>query len=171
MNARRDGTHLLGHAASKLPPDACLHRQDDVVHLDLGDAGASGVFCVDLGIRQDLRGVAVCELEELVEDARLGVLNTGGRGEEERDCSGGGRECLRRCLVALQSGHVLVSDNKSCGNYTSYYSIRLKGNNREETVQLKNEVRRDLEYNLKSPLISSINRTSISIQDVFFCTF
>ena len=51
------------------------------------------------------------KLEELMENARLGILNGGGRSEEEGDRSGCWRKCFRGRLDALRSRHVRVKEN------------------------------------------------------------
>lgn len=54
-------THLLWDPASKLPPNASLHREHDILHLDL--SRPSRMFRVHKRIRKNLRCVPVREFE------------------------------------------------------------------------------------------------------------
>ena len=84
--------HLLGHAAAKLPAHACLDGECDVVHIDL--PGMACMLGVDARVGEDLGRVAVRKLEQLVDDARLNVLDGRGSGEKERDGPRGGGQTV-----------------------------------------------------------------------------
>lgn len=84
--------HLFGDAPAELPADAGLHGEDDVVHVDL--ARPPRVLGVDERVGEHLRRVAVRELEQLVQHARLCVLYRRCGREQERDRPRGRREVV-----------------------------------------------------------------------------
>jgi hypothetical protein len=70
---QREARDLLGDSAAKLPADTGLDCEHDVVHFYL--ARAPSVFCIDIRVCEDMGGISVGEVEELVEDGGLDVLD------------------------------------------------------------------------------------------------
>lgn len=105
--SRRGPPHLFWYAPAELPAHACLHGKSDVVHLEL--ARASRMLGIHERVRENLRGIPMRELEQLVQDARLRILDGRRRRQEERDGSRRGRERIRRgaghgCLLHKHLG-------------------------------------------------------------------
>jgi hypothetical protein len=92
-NGARAQTNLFRHAPAELPANARLHGEHDVVHLEL--VRVSGMLGVHERVREHLRGVALRELEQLVQDGGLGVGDARRGGEDERDVARAGRDVGR----------------------------------------------------------------------------
>ena len=105
-------THLLGHPPAKLPADAGLHGEHDVVHLDL--ARAPRVLRVHERVREHLRRVAVRELEQLVQHARLRVLHRRRRREQQRDRARARRDRVGRRGCGVGARHRRGGGREGC---------------------------------------------------------
>jgi hypothetical protein len=92
---------LFRDSSTKLPANAGLYGKHDIVHFYL--ACAASIFCVDIRVGEDVCGVSVGKVKELVENGGLDVLDGGGGRKKESDGA-----CGRRKIVWPRHEGVLL---------------------------------------------------------------
>ena len=82
-------TYVFWYAATQFPSHSRLHSKSNVVQLNLPRPPC--VLSINKGVRKHLGGIAIRELEQLMQNAWLRVLDCWCRRDEEGNSSGGWR--------------------------------------------------------------------------------